>query len=258
MFIYFDESKYPQKNFINGSFVFCHEDPNEFIFDTLKIHGFDPEIDEYKSSTHFGRNPNMVGVRDKLKSYFHQNCKFGIVFLQYDELSNLGFFALEALKQFLDENNFGNNHQIYFDEGIFKSQTNAIKYIKDIGLDQNTFHLERDSRRVRGIQLADLCAHCLTTMLRETLGDLSKMVKVGEGNGYDPDTEFEIGFDIWASIRYGFLKENDKKFIESESIEDNFTFYVEPYGLFISKNCEKKLAKKVRETFGKVYLGCIH
>jgi hypothetical protein len=52
MLIYFDESKYPKENFIIGSFVFCEEDPNEFIKDVLRSHGFNHDIDEFKSSIH--------------------------------------------------------------------------------------------------------------------------------------------------------------------------------------------------------------
>jgi hypothetical protein len=84
------------------------------------------------------------------------------------------------------------------------------------------------------------------------------MVKVPENSGYDPEDESEIGFDIWASIRYSFLRETNKKYIEGADQEINFTYKVDPYGLYISKNCEKDLSEKVRETFGTVYLGCIH
>jgi len=258
MYIYFDESKYSKENFIFGSFVFCHENPDGFITKILETHGFNSDISEFKSSVHFGLNPKMLGVRDELKNYFHDNCHFGIVFLEHDELENLGFIALRALKQFLNENIISNNNQIFFDEGIFRTIVSATSFVREIGLEQNQFYFEQDSKQIKGIQLADLSSHCLTTMLRESLGDLNKQVKCGENSGYDPDTEFEIGFDVWASIRYSFLREPDKKHFESESIEANFTYNVEPFGLFISENCNNLLAEKVRETFGKVYLGCIH
>lgn len=258
MFIYFDESKFPKENFIFGSFVFCEDNPNDFIKEVLINHGFNPDIEEFKSNIHFGRNPKMIGVREDLKNYFHRNCRFGIIFLQHDELSNLGFIALDALAQFLEKNGFENKNQIYFDEGIFKSRNKAIEHIKHLRLENNTFHLEQDSRKIKGIQLSDLCSHCLTTMLREALGDLNKMVKVPKNSGYDPDDESEIGFDIWATIRCAFLREPNKIFIETENMESNFTYQVEPYGLFISEHCQDNLAEKVRETFGTVYLGCIH
>ena len=256
--IYFDESKYPKKDFIIGSFVFCKEDPSEFIEETLKQSGFDPTTEEYKSSTHFGKTPKMAEVRENLKTYFHENCFFGIVVLPHSELKNLGIIALNALKQFLTINNFQHNNIIYFDEGIFFSKHKAIELIKTLGLAGNEFLIEQNSRIIKGIQLADLCSHCLTTMLREAVGDLSKMVKVPENSGYDPDDESEIGFDIWASIRYSFLREREKEYIVGADQEINCTYKVDPYGLYISEQCEEEFAKIVTETFGTVYLGCIH
>ena len=256
--IYFDESKYPKKNFIIGSFVFCKEDPTVFIDEALIQSGFDPSIEEYKSSTHFGKNPKMAEVREKLKIYFHDNCFFGMIVLSHSELKELGIIALNALEQFLTLNKFQHDNIIYFDEGIFRSKNKAAEIVNTLNLSSNIFHIEQDSKKIKGIQLADLCSHCLTTMLREAVGDLSKMVKVPENSGYDPEDESEIGFDIWASIRYSFLRETNKKYIEGADQEINFTYKVDPYGLYISKNCEKDLSEKVRETFGTVYLGCIH
>ncbi len=257
-YTYFDESKYQPKNFVIGSYVFCRENPASFISKTLLENGYDPNIDEYKSSVHFGRNPMMFQVRETLKEYFHENCYFGIVVTQHDDLKDLGFVALQALETFLRLNKFEPSNEIFFDEGIFQNTKKALNFALELGLGENTFHFEQDSKKIKGIQLADLCSHCLTTMLREALGDLSKMVRVPENSGYDSDTESEIGFEIWASIRYSFLRQADKTFIEDANQEINFTFDVEPYGLFIPNNCNEILAAKAREIFGAVFIGCIH
>src|ERR1035437_5163096 len=164
--IYFDESKYPKKNFIIGSFVFCKEDPTVFIDEALIQSGFDPSIEEYKSSTHFGKNPKMAEVREKLKIYFHDNCFFGMIVLSHSELKELGIIALNALEQFLTLNKFQHDNIIYFDEGIFRSKNKAAEIVNTLNLSSNIFHIEQDSKKIKVIQLADLCSHCLTTMLR--------------------------------------------------------------------------------------------
>jgi hypothetical protein len=69
-------------------------------------------------------------------------------------------------------------------------------------LDNYKLFLEVDSIKVKGIQLADLVAHTFATMLLEQLGLVDKKVKAGENSGYDPDLEIELGFELWASIRY--------------------------------------------------------
>jgi len=256
--IYFDESKYPKKDFIIGSFVFCKTDPSDFIENALKESGFNPEIEEYKSSTHFGKVPEMAVVREKLKHYFHENCFFGIIILPHSELKEMGAIALNGLQKFLSINNFTQDNHIYFDEGIFFSKHKAVELINNLGLSTNFFHIEQDSKKTKGIQLADLCSHCLTTMLREAIGDLTKMVKNGENSGYDPEDECEIGFEIWASIRYSFLRETDKKYIDDAEQLINYTYNVEPYGLYISEKCNLEITTKGIETFGTVYFGCIH
>jgi hypothetical protein len=257
--IYFDESKFMKANFVIGAFVFCREDPATFISQTLKDCGYDKSDDEFKSGHFYKDNPRMGLVREKLKTYLYKNnAHFGIVILPHSNIEYLGRESLKALKQFLMANNMSELNRIYFDQGIFISIPKALEEIKLMGLENNEFYLEQDSKVIKGIQLADLCSHCLTTMLREALGDLNKMVKNPEGSGYDPERSIKIGFDIWCSIRYSFLANRTKTYIEGADQVINFTFDTEPFGLFISEYCSEELAEKTRETFGTVYLGCIH
>ncbi|HMH31608.1 MAG TPA: hypothetical protein VK543_01190 [Puia sp.] len=257
-YIYFDESKFEKTDFVIGTFVFCKEDPSTFISQSLKEHGFDPNSDEYKSGLFFQRNNQMRRVRDKLKSYLYGNVLFGAVILPHSKVRYLGFEALKALRQFLAANSILGGNRIYFDEGIFESVAKAFEKIQILGIENNEFYLEQNSIQIKGIQLADLCSHSLTTMLRERMGDLTKMVKNPENSGYDPEESTNIGFDIWASIRYSFLADKNKPYIEGESQLSNLTFEVEPFGLFISDYCSVELAEKARGVFGTVYLGCIH
>ena len=129
--------------------------------------------------------------------------------------------------------------------------------IKALGLEQNEFHLEQNSKAVKGIQIADLCSHCLTTMLRESMGDLRKTVTIPEYPGYD-SKDVDIGYQIWASIRYSFLADRKKQYIDRASQLINRTYNVEPFGLFISDYCSDELTAIARGRFGTVYLGCIH
>lgn len=255
--IYFDESKYQKANFVIGAFVFCKEDPAEFVSQTLLEYGFDQPDDEYKSGFFFERNHGMVKVRQKLKDYFNRNVLFGALVLPHTELRHLGSEALKALKQFLTENEMGIGNKVYFDEGIFESCHKAMIEIKALGLEQNEFHLEQNSKAVKGIQIADLCSHCLTTMLRESMGDLRKTVTIPEYPGYD-SKDVDIGYQIWASIRYSFLADRKKQYIDRASQLINRTYNVEPFGLFISDYCSDELTAIARGRFGTVYLGCIH
>ena len=84
------------------------------------------------------------------------------------------------------------------------------------------------------------------------------MVKNPEGSGYYPEELTKIGFDIWCSIRYSFLAHWTIPYIEGADQVTNFAFDTEPFGLYISDYCSEELRVIARETFGTVYLGCIH
>lgn len=256
-YIYFDESKSKEGDFIIGSFVFCNENPDEFVFDVLFENGLFPGIDEFKSSAVYRTNENMKVIRSKLKEYFYHHCKFGLVVLPLGDIDKLGYEALKGLRQFIDANGFSEPNKIYFDEGIFKNKTKAFAIVESLGLNQNQFFFEQDSKEIRGIQLADLNAHCLTIMLKQHLGFINKMIKPGVNAGYSEDEEFPIGFEMLASLRFAFLLNEDPVFdLTGNELRD--VCAVEPYGLFVSDLCSTKLAQKARDAFATVYLGCIH
>ena len=111
-----------------------------------------------------------------------------------------------------------------------------------------------------GIQVADHAAHALGGMLLEEMGLVTKTVRAGEYSGYHPDEMLNLGFELWASIRYALIGKNE--YIEgfSPPPDDpvNPYFKVEGYGLLISPECSESLAATARKRFGVNYLGCIH
>jgi hypothetical protein len=82
------------------------------------------------------------------------------------------------------------------------------------------------------------------------------MVKAGENSGYDPDLSIELGFEIWATLRYTLF--NKGSTICTDVQIADATVKVEPHGLYISKFCDSNLTETARSKFGDVYLGCIH
>jgi hypothetical protein len=67
--------------------------------------------------------------------------------------------------------------------------------------------------------------------------------------------EIELGFEMWAGIRYAFLcrnKTNPKNDFELANID------VLLWGLFINDSVDERIASAAKERFGEIYLGCIH
>lgn len=97
-------------------------------------------------------------------------------------------------------------------------------------------------------------------MLLEEMGIVKKQVRAGENSGYHPDDLLELGFELWASLRYALLGKNE--YIEGVSppLDDpaNPFFRVDGYGLYIAPSCSRELAEYARNRFGINYLGCIH
>ncbi len=107
-----------------------------------------------------------------------------------------------------------------------------------------------------GIQLADIVAHTCSTMLLEALGHVTKKIAVNApGNSVYDGLEVELGFEMWADIRYAFLaqnKQNPKDDLDLANVD------VYPWGLFIDESVNSQISAAAMERFGENYLGCIH
>jgi hypothetical protein len=147
------------------------------------------------------------------------------------------------------------HHQVFFDEGLFSSEAKAKSIAAEIGgFDECTIHFEQDSQHVPGIQVADLIAHTCGTMLLDGLGKTNKIVNV-PNSGYDDDVEIDLGFEMWAGIRYAFLSVGNGADIDDE---DFAVVLVEPHGLYIDPSASPEVTEAARKRFGSMYLGCIH
>lgn len=254
---YIDDSVHDEAGFIVAACVYTNVEIDIIIKEIIKSSGFDSETFEYKSCANYSKEPEKTKVRDQLKLLLYDSCYLGLVIVPRTKREELGIECLKAIKQFVEANEKVKKPVgIYVDEGMFSSIKKANKLIDSLGLDDCTFYLEQNSMKIKGIQLADLAAHISSIQLKDTLGLVTKRVKIEEDSGYGSEMEMELGFEMWATLRYSFFNEGSK-----ESTDDpiaDATLKVEPYGLYISNHCDSKLSEIARSTFGDIYLGCIH
>lgn len=253
---YIDDSVHDEAGFIIGACVYSNVYLNDKITDIIKSCGFDPDIFEYKSSANYSKEPQKAKVREELKNLLVDSCRLGIVVLPRTKREELGFECIKAVKQFIDNNKIKKPFDIYLDQGMFTSKDKAGELIDKLNINDCKFHIEQNSFQIKGIQLADLAAHIASIQLKDALGLVTKMVRVGENSGYDPDLETELGFEMWATLRYTFFNKGSTIYTD-DPIADA-TVKVEPHGLFISEYCDGHLTEIARTKFGDVYLGCIH
>jgi hypothetical protein len=112
-----------------------------------------------------------------------------------------------------------------------------------------------NSANVQGIQLADLVAALCGVRLREEMSQNPKFLQYGDESGYDPPIEAEVGYELWASLRYSMLHAPTALGEDMPSVAMYPTY---GYGFFLSANCSDNLREKADKTFGAIYLGCIH
>lgn len=257
-FFYFDESIHGRGGFISGAFVAFPEDPSQAIAAALNDAGLRPGVDEFKSGTRMDRNPTQAKARDLIHQIVQERSRIGVVVAPDVSRSTFGLEALRGLEKFVVANNFGaEGHQVFFDMGLVSSQQRFQHLAASLQLSSCRLHIEQDSKRVLGLQAADLVAHTCAVMLLAQLGLIDKIVKAGENSGYDPDDDMELEFMLWAGLRWNFLAAPGAPPDQWESQLD-WQVDVSSRGLYIAATCDEVLRQAAESRFGKMYLGCIH
>ncbi len=256
-FFFLDDSNHSEAGFCLSSFVFSLSDPQTDIERLLTKHGLVPGQDEYKSSIRMDRAAANHAIREDLKEYLRANCKVGVAISPNP--ADLHEDAALLLQKMLTHPDVGSgNHLVFTDQGIFPTPKERAVIMPIPGADMCTFHFEQDSKRVCGIQLADLSAHICAIMVKDALGLVTKMVKAGENSGYDPNSDMELGFEMFATIRYAFLG------VFAPYVEDAPSGFLQPmlsisdHGLQISSKLNAKIRSAAEGRIGSLYLGCIH
>jgi len=255
-FFYFDESIQQRAGFIIGAFVYSEEDLTAAVFEAIAAAGLRPGVDEFKSGMQMDRHPQHAAARELLRGLL-QARRVDMVVAPAEGRSDLGTEALMGLEKILRAKDLmAAQHQVYLDQGILVKADLVDGFTRRSGV-ACEFHLTQDSRSVGGLQVADLAAHSMAVMLLESLGYVKKTVKAGENSGYEPDLDIELGFELWASLRYAFFKAPLPIPGPDDPLGD-LMFDVANYGLHVASSCNEALRTAALERFGKCYLGCIH
>jgi hypothetical protein len=259
-YFYFDESIHPRGGFIVGAYVYTEAPLEPAVARVIAATGLRPGVDEFKSGRRVdGAFPHHE-LRGRLQGVLRgQDGSIGLLVAPSTDRDLLGADALIGLRKLIEKNDLGpRRHEVYFDEGVFSPPSSADALARQLDLSSGiALHPSVDSRLIGGIQVADMAAHTMATMLLEHMGVVNKKVKSGPNSGYDPDLEIEIGFELWASLRYNFFS---CAFAESPTPMESPSpiLDVASCGLHISDRCSAELRGLAEGRFGTVYLGCIH
>lgn len=252
--VYVDDSVHQNAGFILCAVVFAPDTVADEIARHLQDAGFVPGVGEFKSGARMSDRQELQDLRAALSALIQHACKIGVVVAPVYARSRIGEIVLRGLGKMLEAGVLpAEQRTVFLDQGMFKSAHNAaIAALEVPVLHDQQINAEQDSRAALGIQLADLVAHTCSAMLRAQLYGTEKTVKAGENSGYDPESDVELEFLLWASMRYAFLSRPDMSRWKEEPIFDSTP------GLFIDPECSEELSAAAFECFGTVWLGCIH
>lgn len=258
-YLYFDESIQERGEFIVGAFVYSDQDLSPAVDAAISKLGLVPKVDEYKSSAKMQENKQSQQLRAAIYGLL-RSTRIAVLVLPSRERASIGTEAAKALSKLVEANGLAlERHAAFFDEGI-EIPDNQIEALSERANGGCQIYTNQDSRLTSGIQVADLAAHYAGTMLAAQMGIATKKVKAGVNSGYDPDLEIELGFEIWAGLRYAFFKQSREidDDIDSSDMIEMATLNVRGFGLFVSDLCGSELSKAADRRFGTCYLGCIH
>jgi hypothetical protein len=250
-----DESIHENGDFIIAACLYSETDLQDEIIQVFNLFGQDPDEFEFKSSTSYCKNPDLIALRSAMKKILVSKCKLGLVVLPLTARENIAIECLNAVQQFVKVNDIGLPGEVYLDQGMIKINNRLANLIDQLKADNLFVWPEQDSKKIKGIQLADLAAHIAAIQLKGQMGLIKKNVKIEGDSIYD---EVELTFEMYSALRYVFFKETDKPYDREEDRIKAATLMVEPYGLYISKYCDEELAQTARNLFSAVYVGCIH
>lgn len=255
-YFYFDETIRERGNFIIGALVISEHDLSPIVSEQWRRLGLKPESAEYKSSDP-KENSNLGVVQRQVMAELLQRSKLALTVAPVSERLRLGEYCTDLLFQISDTGFLQEGeHVLYLDQGIGLGigDVERLRYLNISPFPGS------DSKRIGGIQVADHAAHALGGMLLEEMGLITKQVRAGENSGYPPDDLLELGFELWASLRYALIGRNEHIEGLSPHPDDpaNPYFRIDGVGLHVASACSETLVQQARARFGVNYLGCIH
>lgn len=254
---YFDESIQTKAQVIVGAYVYG-ADAEGAVTSAIERVGHRPGIDEFKSSARMSERPEQVRLRDEILEVT-RTYRIGILVAPLAERADLGRLALEGLDQIARANALAGTVELMadLDEGLFSSPQAASRVIEMSAVHGYcAVRPEQDSRQVKGLQLADLVAHTAGIMLLDSLGLVTKTVKAGPNSGYDEDLDIDLGFEMWAGLRYQFFRSGPVP--DQDEIYNGALMQVGLNGLYVAPSCSDRLRAAAEGRFGQCFVGCIH
>ncbi|CAN5725887.1 hypothetical protein BH10PSE5_BH10PSE5_05360 [soil metagenome] len=251
-----DESIHDQAGFILTALVFPAIAVDASVDSALSRAGLLPGIDEYKSSARMAAQPALQKLRSEIRNVLLEaDCKFALVISDKSERTEIALQLTWLVEAMIVRGRFEGRRLDLFLDGGMRTNHAAAEWRRNPVLRSSRLYPGQDSRAVRGLQLADMVAHCAATILLSDLGLVRKSFPAGEGTAFEPEQLLELEYTLWSDLRHG-LASSELAYPDPPREPTPFDQH-DAFGLFVSDRCSATVRAAALHRFADVYLGCI-
>lgn len=254
--IYADESIHDRAGFILTALVFPCGLIDGAVDAALMRAGLTPGAEEFKSSSPMQGNEKLRLLRaDLMEILIVQQCKVALVISGRSERPHVATQGIRLIGEMAERGRFdGRPVDLFLDEGLGVDGA-TIEWHSDARLANSQCYTGQDSRIVRGLQLADMAAHCAATVLLSDLGIVKKSMPAGPDSPFEPEDLIDLEYELWTSLRE-CLPSDELAFPEWDREPNPFREF-DAFGLFVSDGCPPRVKAAALRRFGAIYMGCI-
>jgi hypothetical protein len=256
--VYVDESFVPNNDLLIAGLVFSPIDLATGVDSVLVKHGFVPGHDEFKSTNRFREEPRWSLVRDGLLRLLHDSdVRIAAIVGSYrNDYRHLGNVVFSMLLQVAQHGGFNaGNLIVELDRDLRRDDARLAMQKRDAGPESvPQMNFGADSKLVGGVQVADLIAGSVRTILVEHLHNNPATVVFGEAEGYDPGTEIILSEEILMHLAWSFYADA----LQPDEYGTQNVWTAFPAGALITESTSPDVRRAAKERLGSLWRGCAH
>lgn len=255
--LYIDESVSPDRRFVIAATILSPGLLESEVNRILRIHGFQPGVDEFKSSLNFKKEPCWQSVREALVHLLHsQHCAIAVAIASTGEQKRLGNIVVAALTQISALNALElDGAEIFFDQDIRRDEEDLRRVLQSSMLRACEVRFGCDSRMTSGIQAADLVAGSIRTVLTEELAGNPRTARHDAPGDLLDGAEYMISEEILMNLAWLFFA--DPLPPVSEDVPP-LVYTGVPRSVWISPALDQTVREAVHRRLGSLWHGCGH
>jgi hypothetical protein len=256
-FAYVDESFDNSIDLAVVALVLSPCDVSASVEKVLSDNGFQPGVDEFKTTNNFRAQPRWGEVRSGLLDMLHgEKCKVAVAIAAATERPRLGNLAISALTNVAQRNGISLrqlrvifDQQMRRDDRLLREQTSHDQMIE-----RETLEFGRDSRLSAGLQCADLIAGSVRFVLTEEMRQNPRYIIFGEEEGCAEGPHI-LSEEILMHLSWLFFADPVSPIVPDHH---PLVWTALPRSVWCSPSISDQIRSAVEARLGSLWRGCGH